>query len=194
MARSGAVGRLHAANRRPNGQAGASGPGSVNAGPDRPGGSFRARFGQRETGRARGALSPWRHRGRRVPGRVEHHPDVLLRLVCRDPRSQLDGCGDSGVEIAHLDVPVQLHLRAPRFVGPRLGLIAGRGLHGEIGDSLAGVEGDEVRIGGLDRPPEECLVTSMARSRAIGRLCAANRRRNGQSAAVRLSRGSRAGG
>ena len=67
-----------------------------------------------------------------MAGRVEEHPDIVLRLVRSDRGSECDCLGDRQVKVA--DLEVEVHHRALLPVGgrPHRGLEAGRLLEHDI--------------------------------------------------------------
>jgi hypothetical protein len=56
----------------------------------------------------------------RVPGGIEQHPDVVLRLRLGDPRTERHGVGDGRVEVVDLDVEVH-HRPLPAGLGGHTG-------------------------------------------------------------------------
>ena len=75
-----------------------------------------------------------------MSGRVEHDPDVVLRLVRRDRGPELDRMLDGRVQVGHLDLEMQLHARATRLRRPDRRLVVLRPLDAERADALAEVE------------------------------------------------------
>ena len=47
-----------------------------------------------------------------VPGRIEQHPDIVLRLEVRQPRPEREGIGDRRLQVIDGDVQVH-HLPLP---------------------------------------------------------------------------------
>ena len=89
---------------------------------------------------------------------VQQHPYVMLRLVCRLGGPERDGCADRLIEVVYLDIEVKLHLLATRLIGPGRWHVTLRGLDREVAHPLAGVEGDETGILGIEHPSEDSCI------------------------------------
>ena len=90
-----------------------------------------------------------------MTGWVEKHSDVLLRLVRSNRCSEGNGLGDSGVEVADLEVEVHHRTLLPVDWRPYGGLVAGRLLEHDVYGSRGRGEDGRSRFLVPDRPAEQ---------------------------------------
>lgn len=113
--------------------------------------------------RARGAnpgMALTRHeQAEGVPGGIEAHPHVVLRLVLGDDGPRCHGAGAGRVEVVDLDVEVRHHQLLARPSRPRRPHVGGLGLEREAGASARWCsQRHPVRLVRAHRPPEQPLV------------------------------------
>ena len=104
-----------------------------------------------------------------MAGRVEQHPDVVLRLEAGERGSGLDGGLHAPLEVGHLDVEVQHHLLATGLRRPHRALVLRGGVHREVRDAVAGVQGHPVALV-LDDPPPQQRGVEPGELARVGRL------------------------
>jgi hypothetical protein len=80
-----------------------------------------------------------------VTGRVEEHPDIVLRLANSDRGSECDCVGDRRVEVSDLKVEVHHRALLPVDGRPHGGPVAGRLLEYDIDGSLGSGEDRRTR-------------------------------------------------
>ena len=98
-----------------------------------------------------------------MAGRVEEHPDIVLRLAGSDRGSEGECLGDRGVEVC--DLQVEAHHRAllPVDGRPHGGLVTGRLLQHDIDGSLGSGE-DRRAAKEMDVALNRSLTTTTGRS------------------------------
>src|SRR4051794_29155602 len=127
-----------------------------------------------------------------VPRRIEHDPYVGLRLVFRSPRSELDGVGNTCVQIVDGDVEVHHHLLLTCRRRPHRRLVTGLVLERETGAPFRWLQHHPTvlswlarsrRLADGDRPSQQPFVergeTSRVRSaeHGCGKGCAGSSHR-----------------
>ena len=93
-----------------------------------------------------------RDRAEGVAGRVEKHPDVLLRLVLGQTRTEPDRALGLGCEVGDLEVQVQHQLLSAGHPRPGGADIVRIALDAQIGNALTGVEGAVVLVEVMNGP------------------------------------------
>ena len=81
-----------------------------------------------------------------MAGRVEEHPDIVLRLVASDRGSEGDCLGHRGVEVCDLEVEVHHRALLPVDGRPHGGLVTGRLLEHDLDGSLGSGEDRRARL------------------------------------------------
>lgn len=89
---------------------------------------------------------------------VEQDPDVGLRLVVCQVRSERDCPGHLTAEIGHLKIEMRHHLLGARYARPHRSYVSRVVLDVQIGDPLAGVQRTVGVIETVDPPPAEVCV------------------------------------
>jgi hypothetical protein len=102
-----------------------------------------------------------------MPGWIEQHPDVGLRLMPRLLRSQLHRVSGSRGQVAHLEVQVHHHLLRLAGRGPDRRYVVGAALKGKVRHPLGRRNG---RTGGvfLHQLPVQKLGVNRAKPPASG--------------------------
>src|SRR4051794_25425278 len=109
------------------------------------------------------------HQAERMAGRVEQHPDVVLRLRLGQRGAQGDRVLDRRVEVADLEVEVHHRPLLPRRRRPHRGLVTGRLLEHHVDRPLRGGQDRRPRLLVADRPVEQ-LGVEPRQGRRVGRL------------------------
>lgn len=101
-----------------------------------------------------------------MPGRVEQHADVVLRLEIRLRRTEFHRVRDGSREIAHLEVEVKLHLLSAVRGRPDRAHVPGLALKRNVGNAFGAQDGGALLAGiRTERPAEQVGIKPGQRQR-----------------------------